>query len=415
MNKTRVEANDLIRLLLGDQDVSESAARRFSEKRRWGTAVGLATAWRVIPQLQRRLKMFDLSIDDRARDKLKELSVAAAAQAAYVARCGARVLLALGHAGVPAVAFKGLGLVGNLYQGAAERMLQDCDILVSEESLSKTCAVLTELGFSPLITVPLDDWLRHIENRVYRTHGYIVFVNDDAVEIDLHWRLGTGRPGHLKAENIFRRSELAALYGMKVPVAAPLDAIALTAHHAIRSAFEPASTVKDMCDLLRWWEVEPGRWRIGDAVEHFKLCGLSKPVLALWKILAGINSRPAIVRGARQLEESVGREERAVADRFAELFWDQVEEGPVSKVLLALGVATPSSVWRFFSWRLTTLLNAPFRTLRRRVKRHEAPLGTRVGRLFRECAHLNRQRLTAIRALAKERRLFESSYEARDL
>src|ERR1700675_4215636 len=111
MNKTRAEANDLIRLLLGDNDVFESAARGFSERGRWGTAVGLAKAWRVIPQLERRLKMLGLSIDDRARDKLRELSVAAAAQAAFVARSGAQVLLALGHAGVQAVAFKGLGLV----------------------------------------------------------------------------------------------------------------------------------------------------------------------------------------------------------------------------------------------------------------------------------------------------------------
>lgn len=345
---------------------------------------------------------------------MEQSAAAGAAQAAFVARSGARALVELGRAGVEAVAFKGLGLVGNLYHGPAERMLQDCDILVSENGLAKTCAVLAELGFAPLIPVELDDWLRHIENRVYRTHGYMVFIDADAIEIDLHWRLGTGSAGHLRAEDVFRRSERATLYGMEMPVAAPLDAIALTAHHAIRSAFEPSSTVKDLCDLLRWWDAPPERWRVGDAIEHVERCGLSKPVLALWKILAEINSEPAVALGARQLEAAVGRGDGAVADQFARLFWDQVEEGPVSKALLALGVTTPSSIWRFVSWRLTTLLNAPFRTLRRRVKRHEAPLGVRVGRLLRETTRLDRRRLSAIRALAKERRLFESSYEAKN-
>jgi hypothetical protein len=399
---------------LGDREVAVGAVRALDKKGMWRMAVALANAWRVVPQLSRRVRAFELSFDAALQKQLKQSAAAAAAQAGFVARTGAQALAALGRAGVHAVAFKGLGLVGNLYNGPGERMLQDCDILVSESGLSKACAVLAELGFLPLIPVALEDWLHHIENRVYRTHGYMVFINADSVEIDLHWRLGTGRAGHLNAEDVFRRSERAQLYGMEIAVAAPLDAIALTAHHAIRSAFEPSSTLKDTCDLLRWWEVQAERWRIEETVEHVNRCGVSKPVLALWKIIAEINSQSAIGLGVRQLEQALSAADRTVADQFARLFWLQVEEGPVSKALLALGVTTPSSIWRFFSWRLTTLLNAPFRTLRRRVKRHEAPLGIRVGRLFRECARLNRQRLSAMRALARERRLLESSYEGKE-
>lgn len=412
MNNARFVATCLTDLLLGDDGRRETAAGRLAEKSLWREAVGLAAAWRVIPQLRRRLGSCDSPIDGETGEWLRQFSAAAAAQSAFVSRAGARALAELGLAGIEAVAFKGLGLIGNLYRGPAERMLQDCDLLVAEQSLPKTCAVLRDLGFSPLISVGLDDWLRHIEDRVYRTHGYLELVNDESVEIDLHWRLGTEGSGYLGSEEIFRRAEVVSLCGIEAPAAAPLDAMVLTAHHAVRSALDPATTLKDLCDLRRWWEVQPGRWEVRKAVEHFRLCGLSKGMLALWSILAELSSDTAIAGGVGELAGSLGRDERIVAGHCAKLFRVQLEEGPVSKPLLALGVATPSAVWRYLSWRLRTLFRRPFRPLRQRARGRRVSLIARVGRLLRECLRLDRQRLIAIRAVARERRLFESSYRA---
>jgi hypothetical protein len=399
----------LARLLLGDRLVAHAAARQLSERHWWLPAVALAGAWRVTPQLRRRVAALSVVPDDAAQQRLHAASIAAALQSTSLAHRAATVLGRLHDTGVPAVAFKGVAVIAGLYPGPGQRMINDIDVLVTPDRTEQACEVLKALGFVPVVD-RLNEYIEYLEQRPYEGafsgNCFLVLMDADQHEVDLHWRLGTRPPPSLAAGAIIARAQAAQLYGTTIRVAAPADAIVLTAHHVLRDNFAPDTTVKDLCDLAAWWEVEGTRWRVAEVVIHAQRCGMSVPLLALWKILTSFDAESRARDGVEQLAAVCAPRERGDATRLADLFHAQVAGGRLNPDLLRL--LSPTVIVRFLSRRVHRGAAVDYFTRQLEAEMHLEPhrsYAQRVGRLFRDVVRLRARTLSAYRALLRVHRM----------
>jgi hypothetical protein len=402
----RQVARALVTMVLADPRSAEAAVRWVAREGVWGPALGLATAWRVVPQLRRRLAALSVELEAHTHRQLHEACIIAAIQSTAVTHRASVVLERLLGAGVPAMAFKGVGLIANLYPGPGQRMVNDADLLVKRDDLERTWAVLGDLRFTPVVEEPLayvrdlDDY-RPFEG-AFLGNQCLVFVDADQVQIDLHWRLTVRPLAPMATENILRRAERVTLFGRQVRVAAPVDAITLTAHHAIRQNFAPASTLKDLADLRAWWSVQPVRWSPREVSEHAHQSGLGVPLQALWRILTTFDSATLAQSGVDTLSSRLSRREDQDATLLADLFHLQLQQGQVNQDLLCL--LSPVTIKRFLLKRY----RAPALSVRPIGDRQAylglsppQPIRDRVARLSRALVRLTPRTLAGYRALLR--------------
>ncbi len=398
----------LAAVVLGDRATAERAAQALSAGARWPAAVAMAAAWRVVPALRRRTGELGAGLDAESARDLGVRSRAAAMQATAVAHRAAAVLAALRTAGVPAVPFKGVGVIASLYRGAGQRMVQDMDILVAAPHVAAAADVFRGLGFAP-ITDRFAEYMEYLRDRpregAFAGNQYLIFTDVDRLEIDLHWQLGVRPPPALDAAGIIARAEPARLFGVDISAPAPPDAMLLTAHHVLRDGFAPATAIKDLCDLAAWWWEPSGRWTVAEVTAHARAAGLTVPLLALWKILASFDTTAALVEGTAALAGVCNAAERADAERLAQVFHWQLRHGQLNGDVLQL--LSPLVVLRFLVRRLRRR-----RTLEYFDERIESELGLppppsygiRVTRLLRDLCRLERSVLTGYRALLRAQR-----------
>ncbi len=402
----------LCSLLFGDTKTADETARFLHRQDLWHSVLDVAVLWKVIPKLRQRVDSLDLTISSDQKQKLTKLSIASTARSMLIAHRGGTVLNEFIRAGIPAAAFKGVGLLGNLYQNPGERSVGDVDLLIDEHALLRACNALDELGFAPKVSVPLEEWLKHIENRIHPTHGYIVFEDDDGIEIDLHWHLGMDRSEIFSTTALLQRAEEIMLLGIPVKAVAPLDAMMLTVHHTIRDYFRPWSTVKDLCDLSAWWEVQPKRWRIRDAVEYSVDCGFSKSLLGLWMTLTDFDGGHPAVKGVKQFNDLVCEKDRSQALQIRDLFNLQLREGAMDQLLVGLLGFSLNSLKRFVAYETKEKMkSAAFRKLESQKKEVRLPFFPRMGRIVRALCRLTPRRLALYRAAIYQRVLFQTFYE----
>jgi hypothetical protein len=116
----------------------------------------------------------------------------------------------------------------------------------------KASQVLTDLGFAPSFSAPLDAYLDVMGRRPYLDNAFPVVRDSRGLKIDLHCCV-SGTPAAVRqAETILERAELAALGGRRVAVVTPEDAILLTVHHALRNQLALPSVTKELRDLRSW-------------------------------------------------------------------------------------------------------------------------------------------------------------------
>jgi len=334
-----------------------------------------------------------------------------------LARRAATALERLNEEGIPAIAFKGIGVIANLYGGAGRRMVSDIDVLIDYENLERACGVLADLGFKPLVD-RLEDYLEYLAQRPYEGtfsgHYFLVLADQDRVEIDLHWQLGTGPTPFLGTRHVIERAETVRLYGASIRVASPVDAIILIAQHVLRDNFTPNTTVKDLCDLAAWWNVQSERWSVDDVVAQARDSRLVVPLLALWRILVAYNPASPALRGTRQCATMLGRREASDARRLAEFFQSNVEERCFNEDLLRL--LSPSVVKRFVARRMRKRAEVEYFTHRLerelQLQPHQS-YSQRVSQLLRDLVRLNRPAIAAYKALLRAHGASRASTRAR--
>jgi putative nucleotidyltransferase-like protein len=336
---------NLFELLLGDAVVSHTAAGALDDLNQWPAAIALAGEWRVLPQLRGSLQRLDLLDELDSREQLSRDISAATALTIRAVHEAKNLLQALRDRHIPHCAFKGIGLIAGLYRRPAFRTVGDLDLLAEPDRLEETRAVLGEYGFtflSPHFSAMVHSLDRSgslkaadltdrellsttLREQMNMSNLCLVLVNSAGFEVDVHWSIGTQPPPFMSASKIIGRAEDADLLGLQVTVASPVDAILLTAHHALRAAMAPFPTIKDLCDLAQWLgELAEERWSLAEAAEAGRQARLQVPLYALWSILASVDPKPELTEGLREIDERMSPGERRQAARLASWFNDQL-------------------------------------------------------------------------------------------
>jgi hypothetical protein len=321
----------LIKILLGDSRSAEQAAKELFTEGLWPHALGLSVAWRVVPHLSQRLNALSLPIDSSSKEKLLKIGLAAAAQSTLCLHRCSTLFKQLDKAGLSAVAFKGIALMGEIYSGPGERMISDIDILVRQKDFPVAYSVLRALGFTPE-TKRLNSRSDFLRDRS------LCLVDKEQIQVDLHWSVVIGETQNveLTVDSILGRSAVVMIMGTPIHVPSPVDSIILTAHHILHHNFAPSQVVKDMCDLAMWASGQSGRRRIDEVVKQARLCGLLVPCLAIWKILYDVNPFGEAQRAVTKFAELASSEELKDAERLKKLFGLQLKERSLQAILLPL-------------------------------------------------------------------------------
>lgn len=406
-------AEALFFLVLGDDTSANEAAIYIDSRVLWPRAIDVACLWKIIPRLRKQLGRIETSMPPDQQQRLHSLSIDSAARSMRIAHRGATVLNGLLDAGIHSAAFKGVGLSANLYKGPGDRSVGDVDLLINGKDLWRACDVLREMDFTPQISIALSEWLDHIKNRIHPTHGYIVFVDADNVEIDVHWRIGADASQRLSTAEIIDRAEERLLLGIPVKAAAPLDAMMLTTHHIIREYFRPGMAVKDLCDLSAWWQVQPERWNIRKAAQWARDCGVSQSLLCLWMLLSETNPDSPAAAGVNTLTQISTQAECGQARRLRDLFRLQLREGALDQILVGIAGFNLNILKRFLSYEMNVKAKrGAFERLTEQKKGSSLPVLKRLGRLLGAAIRLTPRRLSLYRAAINERTFFQALYEA---
>lgn len=336
LHPQREIARLVVPLVLGDATVAQEAAAILSAKNLWRDALGLAQDWHVLPLVRRRLAELRIKLNDDIEHDLRTTLVAFTAQSTLIAKRGALALDRLYRSGIGAAGFKGMGVIGNLYAGPSERMLSDVDLLVVESDVPSACDVLGQLGYKSLLPVSLSQWKEYLETQPDQSTAFVLLISGEGIQLDLHWRLRTTGAEVVSAADVIERAVRVPLFGLQVPVVAPLDAMTLTTFHAWRQRFAPGTTVKDLCDVQLWLEKHGEDCFLEELREHFHQSEMAVPLLGLLSLLSHYNPRSRARRGYDVLAKALAAAQRRAAERAPHLFSIQLERGALNRDVFAL-------------------------------------------------------------------------------
>lgn len=174
------------------------------------------------------------------------------------------VLELFARAGIPAMPLKGLALAPLYYANFRLRAMSDIDILVPVDAAGAAARVLREQG-----------WRSDLEDLVVRrdylaTRHAALFVNPDAVDIDLHWHISHDYC-RLDADDAFwRHAQPLSFQGFETTTLSDTDHLFHTCIHGGRpSEVSPIRWVADGAQILKRGRID---WhRLIDQTRAFDL------------------------------------------------------------------------------------------------------------------------------------------------
>ena len=172
----------LLKAALLDGDAAIAAYRA------WRPTLDLETIsygqQRLLPLLQSNLTRF--GIEDPLADRFRGIRRYFWFRNLKAMAFARRVFAALDQIGVPFIVLKGAALIACYLADRSLRPMDDIDILVPEDRLADTTAVLTSMNLRPQWIYP-----RYLMSSGLRScvSGW-AFVGPDHQNIDLHWTVG---------------------------------------------------------------------------------------------------------------------------------------------------------------------------------------------------------------------------------
>ena len=387
----------LVEFLSGDAATAQSAAQTLTENQLWSDALRLSFDWRVTPHFWRQVQALPVALPEATRKEIAALCRMVSIKSTTAAHRSRQVLTHLADANIPAIAFKGIGVMASLYGKPSDRMVGDLDLLITPDVLPATCQSLQSLGYEPVIAGDLKNYLAYLDHRTRQDNLFLIFKDRSGFEIDLHWGLKAIGGHPFPVTDVIGRAVQAELMGQCVTVASPTDAMLLATHHSVRDDFAPPSSVKDLCDLQTWW-TQSQNWSIEVLVKQAQQVGLLLPLLAMWTLLAAYNPTEPITTGISILRQSLSAAERTQADHLVLLFRLQLDGETINRNLLhSLSWTT---LTRFIKRRFQQQDTLSFdQTLWGIESESRLSVSKRQG-LFKALQRLNTRKLNAYRTLA---------------
>jgi len=401
-------------LLYGPTQRVHDVARITTTLGNWGEVIRLVEAWKVLPRLNRVLRDHMIELDSTSSEWLGTKLARYAVQSGYIARRAGEVTQLLEIRGVEVLAFKGVATLARLHHSPAERMLADIDLIVREEDLEPALEAIQESRFSPSIPGSLQDQRRFSENRIHKDNYTIQLQDAEGLEIDLHY----GLHGHMEAlldQGLWSRARFLPLLGRPIRCVAPLDAILLIAHHALRNHFLPFPTVRDLGDLADYWRVCAKDWAISELAAKAEYFGLGSTLLGLLGILEQSGALSLDDEDLIELRNTLGNQDVAESRYLREWFYGRLEtpnlSGNKGGVDFFILLNNPLSLLRLFHNRLKEKRQSEQLSWRRNLKGvreqlHGSDL-RRAGNIVNALARMNLQQWRCLfGVLSAQRRAF---------
>jgi len=390
----------LVEVLLSSDTAARAAARRLHESGSLRSATELAEAWKVAPWLLSRVNSLSLPFPAAETGSLRRAFLKAYGRSSAGAANAVAGTQALERAGIPVVAFKGIGAIAFLYGDPRQRTIHDADLLISRQDLTAALACLDQIGFTRSGPETLDEYLHFVAHAPgFAGNQAIALYGEGGAEIDLHWDLsGSG----MAVKDILERAVRAPLLDTEIPVASPADCFLLTVHHSIRENLAIEIVARDFLDVQRWCAYFQERNALEAIMRRSTDIGSAIPVLAITTILADYdNTSPAAI-AASILDRLCTDGQRHSAARLKELFQYQLGNGRLGKDVFYLVHSRP---WR----QIMRGLGAGWAGYRKSMNtiegrlEQEASLGDRLSRLARSLPSLRGLRLARELARIKYR------------
>lgn len=396
------EREILLRLLLGGDGITRSAATIFEERDQWREAVQLAFRWKALPDLNQKLSALGDSLRGEARNDLRELSARSFLRSAVVARRGAEAAETIASAGIPVAAFKGLAMLAVAGAERQSRTLQDVDLLVSEQDVVPAVRLLERRGYGCSVPGDLHDYFRFVRNSPgFSGNEAVVLAAPDGAEVDLHWRVGPRTAARFDSGVVLSRSRALPFKGRTIRVVGNVDGALLTVHHSLRNNFVPDDMVRDLLDLETWLTRMHSDDELTLFAEAARESALLSPALAMAGILSRVKPGDVTLRAIDVLQRGITPAMQSTAWKIEELFFFQLRDGPLNPDMLYL---MRRDAWRLIlSGALTGWSRYREQMQALEIKKHGAPLSLtrRFGRLWSSVIHTRRNHWALFRTLAQ--------------
>lgn len=372
----------------------------------WASAIGLAAHWGVIHDFRRHVDERRLDAESRAR--LRSAALALAMRSTVVVHRSAAALGTLDAAGIRNVVIKGVGLIAALRRSPAARATSDLDIVVAENDVALALHALRAVGFRDVGPA--------FERRVSdialsrMLHNFAHTLRRDELEIDLHWRFGPRPPRALDATRLLARAIEVPLGEVRARVADPVDGALLNVHHALRGAFIPHNTLRDLTDLKLWWDEGAVAERAGELIDAALESDLAPSLAALWGAILRRDPAHSVRAGYDALRARLDAAARSEAVLLERYFEEQLRLGGAS--CFTLEIFAPRIYVRSLAGQVVRAIRG--RTRRdapREARAKPRPLTVRlahlVPRLLRVLREMSRlDQIPAYRAVARAQSRF---------
>ena len=205
----------------------------------WEAVLAQADLHRVKPWLYLRLRDLQVSLPAEIETRLKETYQKNIRRNKVLFLELGRVLALLGEQGIPALAFKGLHLAGDVYQSLGARQIMDIDLLVHREHLTAIEAAMLGHGCRP----------SH-QNRVIGPdiYDFCYFMPQTSTPVEFHWALIYSK--YLfepDIDGIWQRAQAISLSDTRLTVMAPEDLLLYLCLHATKHWYELRLSM--LCDI----------------------------------------------------------------------------------------------------------------------------------------------------------------------
>lgn len=385
-------------LIFGDEPRRRAACAAMTERDAWADLIALAERWKLTPQLAEALP--GEMLQPRLRETLQSGRIAVAVRTARTLRCSSQVTALLAARGIPSAAFKGIALVLRLYGRPAGRAVGDLDVIVAPADARRAEAVLLEAGFTSRDPA-FETHVAQISASPH-LHNFARTFARDGFEVDLHWQFGLAPPAPLAAERLLSRASLARIGKDAVSAVAPIDAMLLTAHHALRESFPAGATLKDAADLAAWWTLAPQAFAVDDLLDAALEAHLATTLAALWRIVATRDPHHPARAGIAAFERRFGGRACREARRLHRFCERQLAEG--DRAARSVELFAPRLLLASATRRVSDTARGTERMPQRAVHVRLAGAVRRIGRVARDLLAL--RSLPELATVARNRARF---------
>jgi hypothetical protein len=251
-SRQAVLRTNTMRLLVAPQANIPALVKQFDSERCWPRILNLCESWRVLPTLAAQLAACRHALPPAEAARLRLAVVEQMVSSSRILRAAGAASQMLSDAGITAAAFKGVAVLTLLHGGGVGRSIGDIDLLIAPEDAARAISLLQAGGFQPKIG-PIDpaDYLAFLRDSPGSAgNEAISLVNQEGIDIDLHWKLGA-----FDTHCLLARSQQVAMAGGMLRVLSSVDCLCLTAHHAIRNDLVPDAIARDLIDAQGWFRL----------------------------------------------------------------------------------------------------------------------------------------------------------------